>query len=77
LQFSGAAPSQALTRSGLWGLLQLLNDLRLRPRDDGQRFLVDMRDDSGRLFVELSFSDAINPVSVRPLMQSLQCPAQL
>lgn len=77
LQFSGAAPSQGLTRPGLWGFLQLLNDLRLRPRDDGQRFLVDMRDDSGRLFVELSFADAINPVSVRPLMRSLQCPAQL
>ncbi len=77
LQFAGAAPSAALTRTGPWGLLRLLDDLRLRPRDEGRRFLVDIRDASGRLFVELRFADPINPVSVRQLMQTLHCPAQL
>ena len=77
LQFEGAPPSEALTRAGAWGFLRLLDDLRLRPRDKGQRFLVDMRDTTGRIFVELRFDNPVNPVSVRPLMQSLQCPAQL
>ncbi len=77
LQFSGAAPSPSLTRTGTWGFVRLLDDLRLRPRDDGQRFLVDMRDEVGRLFIDLSFADPVNPISVRPLMQSLQCPTQL
>ncbi|MDX8346592.1 ImcF-related family protein [Cognatiyoonia sp. IB215446] len=77
LQFVGAEPSDTLTRTGPWGMLRLLDDLRLRPRDEGRRFLVDMRDATGRLFVELSFADPINPVSVRQLMQTLQCPDQL
>ncbi|MEM9785573.1 MAG: ImcF-related family protein [Pseudomonadota bacterium] len=77
LQFEGADPSPALTRTGPWGLLRLLDDLRLRPRDEGRRFLVDMRDATGRLFVELRFDDPVNPVSVRPLMPTLQCPDQL
>ena len=77
LQFDGEEPSATLTRTGPWGLLRLLDDLRLRPRDNGQRFLVDMRDTSGRLFVEMRFADPINPLSIRQLMQTLRCPAQL
>ncbi|MEL6682845.1 MAG: ImcF-related family protein [Pseudomonadota bacterium] len=77
LQFEGGAPDAALTRTGPWGLLRLLDELRLRPRADGQRFLVDIRDAGGRVFVELQFADPVNPVSVRHLMESLQCPAQL
>ncbi len=77
LRFSETGASQELTRPGVWGLLRLLDGLRLRPRDDGQRFLIDMRDDSGRLFVEMNFESPINPVSVRPLLRDMQCPERL
>jgi type VI protein secretion system component VasK len=77
LRFSQTGASPALTRQGVWGLLRLLDGLRLRPRDDGQRFLIDMRDDSGRLFVEMDFAGPVNPISARPLMQDLRCPERL
>lgn len=77
LRFQGGASSDTLTRSGLWGMLRLLDDLRVRPRDDGQRFLIDMRDETGRVFVEMDFGRTANPVSVRHLMQEFQCPERL
>lgn len=77
LQFGAAPESAALTRPGTWGLMQVLDGLRARPRDDGQRFLIDMRDASGRIFVEATFDDPLNPIAVRPLMQDLTCPPQL
>ncbi|PUB17283.1 ImcF-related family protein [Yoonia sediminilitoris] len=77
LRFQGGAASEMLTRPGFWGMLRLLDDLRLRPRDDGQRFLIDMRDDTGRLFVEMDFERAANPVSVRHLMRDFECPERL
>lgn len=77
LSFGGTAASEELSRSGAWGLMRLLDTVRLRPRDDGARFLIDMRDGNGRVFVEMVFEDPLNPVSLRPLMEGLTCPQEL
>ena len=47
-----------LKEPGAWGLMHLLRPLRLRERDDGQRFLVDLRAGGGAAFLEIT--------SVRP-----------
>lgn len=77
LSFGGASASTELARSGSWGMIRLLDTMRLRPRDDGARYLIDMRDTNGRVFVEMVFEDTVNPVSVRPLMDGLACPQEL
>lgn len=66
-----------LTHSGPWGLHRLLDDLRLRARDGGRRVLVDLRTDSGRVFVEMEFDRDVNPVSGRTAMRGLICPPVL
>lgn len=77
LAFGDAAASATLSRAGPWGLMQLLDTMRLRPRNDGARFLIDMRDDNGRVFLEMTFQDPFNPIALRPLMDGLTCPQEL
>jgi type VI protein secretion system component VasK len=62
---------------GPWGLLRLLSPLRLRERDEGRRFYVDLRLPAGRVFLEASFESPANPLAALPLMRGLTCPAAL
>nr|WP_246849420.1 ImcF-related family protein [Rubellimicrobium arenae] len=66
-----------LSHAGPWGLLRLAAGLRLRERDGGRRFLLDLRSDAGRLFVELSFPSAANPIAGLALAKGFTCPAAL
>ncbi|TCO70521.1 ImcF-related family protein [Rhodovulum euryhalinum] len=77
VSFRGEAGALTLAEPGPWGLLQLLDGVRVRRRDEGRRFLVDFRTATGRIFVEISFEAALNPLSARPLLQGLACPTTL
>lgn len=72
-----AGQPASITEPGAWGFLRLLDGLRLRPRDQGQRFLVDLRSDAGRLFLELAFPSAANPVAGLSAARGFACPAAL
>ncbi len=77
VSFSTPEGKAELAQPGPWGLLRLLAPLRLRERDGGQRFLIDLRTGGARLFMELSFDRAANPLSVRRLLDGLSCPQVL
>jgi hypothetical protein len=49
----------------------------VRARDDGARMLLDIRSDTGRLFLEMRFDEAANPVSASRLLTGLACPPVL
>lgn len=66
-----------LGEPGNWGLLRLLSPLRLRERDDGKRFLVDLRSGGARLFLEIGFTNAANPLSSLRLLKGFSCPPVL
>jgi type VI protein secretion system component VasK len=66
-----------LAEPGNWGLLRLLAPLRLRERDDGRRFLVDLRSGGARLFLEIGFDDTANPLSALRLIERFSCPSVL
>ncbi|MGB8814869.1 MAG: ImcF-related family protein [Paracoccaceae bacterium] len=66
-----------LTEPGEWGLLRLLGPLRLRERDGGKRFLVDLRSGGARLFLEVGFDGENNPLSRRGLLKGFACPPVL
>ncbi|WP_149141242.1 ImcF-related family protein [Gemmobacter caeruleus] len=76
-RFTGAGGEARLTAPGLWGLLRLLAPLRLRERDGGQRFLIDLKAEDARLFLELQFDSPQNPLALRGLMRGLTCPPVL
>ena len=46
-------------------------------RDGGARVLLDLRSATGRVFLEMAFADALNPVSVRGAMRGFDCPPNL
>ena len=75
--FNTGAGEARLTQPGYWGLLRLLAPLRLRDRDGGKRFLVDLRADQSRLFLEIVFDRPQNPLAMRKLMQGFACPSVL
>ncbi|MBP7241722.1 ImcF-related family protein [Amaricoccus sp.] len=73
----GDSPGDRRDAAGPWGLLHFLDGLRLRPREDGRRFLVDARLGQSRAYFEIGFDSPLNPVAARPLMRGLACPARL
>ncbi|ETX26753.1 ImcF-related family protein [Roseivivax isoporae] len=75
--FRESADAARIAHRGPWGLYRLLDGLRLRLRDDGARVLLDLRNEAGRVFLEVGFDAALNPVSVRPALQGLACPPAL
>ncbi|MFZ1470521.1 MAG: ImcF-related family protein [Paracoccaceae bacterium] len=75
--FTAGAGEARLAQPGYWGLLRLLAPLRLRDRDGGTRFLVDLRADQSRLFLEIVFNRPQNPLALRKLMQGFACPPVL
>ena len=90
LNWPGAAPEKGMDASfqtpegearlaepGSWGLLRLLAPLRLRERDGGRRFLVDLRSGGARLFLEIGFDNEANALSSFRLMKGFTCPAVL
>ncbi|RNF35918.1 ImcF-related family protein [Paracoccus methylarcula] len=77
VSFREGSDAGRLIHPGPWGLLHLMDTLRLRLRDDGARVLLDMRSDTGRVFLEMTFADKLNPVSVRGVMQGFDCPPSL
>lgn len=72
----GAAASRVV-EPGAWGLLRLLDATGLRARDEGARMLVDLRTETGRIFLEMSFPSPANPVAARRLLAGLVCPPVL
>lgn len=77
LSFQDNSADARLREVGPWGLFRLLDGMRLRSRNEGKRYLIDMRAPQGRLFVEMSFDNTANPVSGRNLMKDLTCPPAL
>ena len=69
--------SATLKEPGAWGLMHLLMPLRLRERDEGQRFLVDLRAGAARLFVEITFGAPDNPLARRGILKGFSCPPVL
>lgn len=66
-----------LSAPGPWGLLRLLDGLRLRERDGGRLVYVDLRGEGGRVFVALTFPSAANPVTALRLARGFVCPAAM
>jgi type VI protein secretion system component VasK len=77
IRFTSAEGTAAIAQAGEWGLFRVLDGLRLRERDGGKRFLVDLRQGGARLFVEISLPAEANPLSRRKLMKGLVCPTAL
>lgn len=77
VNFKVGNEAATLQKHGPWGLLRLLDEVHLRKRDEGRRFLVDIRASGGRVFVEMQFQKAANPVSGRALLKGFFCPATL
>jgi type VI protein secretion system component VasK len=72
--FAGAAGVAREAWPGPWGLLHFLDGLRLRARDDGQRYLLDVRLDQARGYMEMAFARPANPAAARGLIAGLACP---
>ena len=70
-------PGAASVWPGEWGLLHFLDAARLRPRDDGQRFRLDVGTGPRRIYFELVFTRPSNPASARALIPGLSCPPAL
>jgi type VI protein secretion system component VasK len=62
---------------GPWGMLRFLDGLRLRQREEGRRFLLDVRLAASRAYLQMDFEGPVNPVSLRPLLRGLTCPDAL
>ena len=77
ISFETAGGAARISQTGEWGLLRLMAGLRLRERDGGKRFLVDLKSGNARLFVDLSFVSADNPLSRLKAMQGFACPTTL
>ena len=90
LNWPGASPDQGvdvsfqtadggarLQQPGQWGLFHILAPLRLREREGGKRFLVDLRVGGARLFLEIGFASPNNPLSARSLLGGFRCPSVL
>ena len=77
VSFQTGGDAAQLVQAGPWGLLRLLDPLRLRKRDGGQRILVDLREGGARLFLEIGLDRADNPLSRRDLLNGLACPPVL
>lgn len=77
LRFTTAQGSATLSQPGEWGFFRILDGIRLRERDGGKRFLVDLRSGGARLFMEVQFQAEANPLSRWPLLKGLACPTAL
>lgn len=77
VRFTTSAGSATLAQPGEWGLFRLLDGIRLRERDGGKRFLIDLKSGDARLFMEVQFPSEANPLSRWKLLKGLACPTAL
>ena len=77
ISFTTATGEARITQPGEWGFLRVMAGLRLRERDGGKRFLIDLKSQNARLFVELGFAGPDNPLSRLKVMQGFACPTAL
>jgi type VI protein secretion system component VasK len=77
VSFRHGGGTSRLASPGAWGLFRQLAVLRLRERDGGRTFLIDLRAEGGRLFVDMTFATGNNPLARRALVSGLACPAVL
>lgn len=75
--FDGDAATGRRATGGPFGILRFLDGMRVRVRDGGQRFLVDLKIDAFRVYMQLTFPGPRNPLSARALMRGLACPTRL
>jgi type VI protein secretion system component VasK len=75
--FASGSGSEQRAWEGPWGLLHFLDGLRLRARDGGQRYLLDVRLPQTRAYLELAFDRPANPATARGLIAGLACPPAL
>ncbi|GLT10825.1 hypothetical protein GCM10007928_30570 [Sulfitobacter porphyrae] len=77
VSFRESADAARIQQPGPWGLLRLVDGVRLRLRDDGARVLLDLRTTSGRVFLNMSFTEPVNLISARRLLNDFSCPPAL
>jgi Uncharacterized protein conserved in bacteria len=77
VSFHESADAARIQQPGPWGLLRLVDGVRLRLRDDGARVLLDLRTTSGRVFLNMSFTEPVNLISARRLLNDFSCPPAL
>lgn len=77
VRFTTAAGSATVAKPGEWGLFHILDGIRLRERDGGKRFLIDLKSGDARLFMEVSVPAEANPLSRWSLLKGLACPTAL
>jgi type VI protein secretion system component VasK len=77
VRFTTSKGSATLAEAGEWGLFRLLDGIRLRERDGGKRFLVDLKSGDARLFMEVLLPTEANPLSRWKLLKGLACPTAL
>ena len=77
IAFAGAGAGASQVWPGPWGLLRFLDGLHLRARDDGRRFLIDVRLADTRAYLDLAFARPSNPAAASRLMTGLACPPTL
>ena len=77
VRFTSSAGNATLMQSGEWGLFRMLDGIRLRERDGGKRFLIDLKSGQARLFMEMQFPSDANPLSRWTLLKGLACPTSL
>jgi type VI protein secretion system component VasK len=75
--FAGGAGVERQAWPGAWGLLRFFDGLRLRARDGGQRYRLDVRVAGARVFMEMTFARPANPAAARGAIRGLACPAVL
>jgi len=74
---TNASGRDVLGVGGDWGFVRLLTSYRLRSRDEGKRFRVDLKGETGRLFADIEFASPLNPISLRNMFQDMKCPPTL
>ena len=77
VRFTTSEGSATISQPGEWGLFRILDGVRLRERDGGKRFLVDLRSGGARLFMEVQLQAEANPLSRWRLLKGLACPTAL
>lgn len=77
VRFTTSQGSATLAEAGEWGLFRLLDGIRLRERDGGKRYLIDLKSGDARLFMEVQLPGEANPLSRWKLLKGLACPTAL
>lgn len=77
VRFTTSAGSATVAEPGEWGLFRILDGIRLRERDGGKRFLIDLKSGDARLFMEVQLPAEANPLSRWKLLKGLACPTAL